>query len=209
MLRVNPSDAILLPRALEWLNEAIDEVQTHFPEAEFLQTSNISITMVASQSTYPLPTDFLQLLQLRNDDESVILTPLSREEFDRRHPDPSDESDDTPTDITLEYDRSNGRHILRVAPAPDAADTWYGIMRRWHPALSGTQGVQYDPLQRVLERWGAYFGSLEVYADAEHERFRGELFQNATRKLQGLGQVFAMQKPKQPQVPTVLRKSDY
>jgi hypothetical protein len=208
-LRVDSANSDLLARALQWLNRGIDKVQMYVPEAEFLQTSEMSLTLVVSQPTYPLPSDLLELRQLRNDDESVIIDIHPREKFDRLHPDPSDEDDATPRDGTLEYDRANARHILRVAPAPNATDTLYGIMRRWHPTLSGSQNIQYDKLQTTLEAWGTYQGSLEVYADPEHQPLRAEFKTNALEATQAFQQIMDAQKPKERQIPTVLKKSDY
>lgn len=208
-LRLPSTDTTLLERALEWLKDAIEDVQEYIPEAEFFQTAEMPLTLVINQTTYAMPSDMLQLIQVRNDDESVILNLMNRSEFDRRHPDPSSEAAATPSDGTLEYDRSNNRHILRVAAKPVAADTFYAIMRRWHSSLGSSQNVQYDHLEKVLERRAVYYGSLEVFNDNEYVQFRNELNNVSIEKIKGLSRVVALQKPTSPQIPTVLKKSDY
>ena len=203
-----PSDSdLLLDRALEWLKDAIEDAQMFLPEAEFFQMSEMPLTLVVSQATYALPSDMLQLMQVRNNDESVIINMLSRDEFDRRHP--SSEDDATPNDGTLEYDRNNNRHILRLAPPPVAADTLYAIMRRWHPTLSDSQNIQYDKLEKALERRAIYYGSVEVFNDNEFTNYRAELKNISVEKFNALQRVVAIQKPHRTQVPTILRKSGY
>ncbi|MFH1628669.1 MAG: hypothetical protein ABIE47_08095 [Pseudomonadota bacterium] len=209
ILTMDSTDTVLLARALEWLNEAVEDVAMYLPEAEFFQTSEMPLTLVVDQATYAMPSDFFQLIQVRNDDESVILNMLPRAEFDRRHPDPSSETTDTPADGTLEFDRENGRNILRVAPIPASADTFYAIVRRWHKTLSSTQGLQWDKIQRTVERRGAYYGSLEVRNFTEDAPFRAELAQVSLAKMQALQQIVTIMKPRPVRIPTVMRKGDY
>lgn len=208
-LGINSDETVLQERALNWLNEALDDVQMYIPDAEFLQVAEMPVTLVVSRATYVLPTDFMVLTQFRNDTESTILNFITRAEFDRRHPDPSTEGDATPSDVTLEYDRQSGRHVVRVGPAPVAADTCYVIMKRWHPALSASQDIQWDKLKHVLIRRAAYYGSLEIYQDNEYVQMRNELNTVSLNKIQALQGVLAMQKPRPNQIPVVLRKSDY
>ena len=201
-----PSDnSLLLGRALRWINKTLDKLQTYVPEAEFLQTSEIKLTLVADKATYALPTDFFQLLQVRSDTDLIILNMLTREKFDREHPDPSGEETGNPSDCTFEYDRSSNRHIIRLAPIPDSTDIYYAIMRRWHPSLSSSQDVQWDKLETVLEDGGIYHGSLSIYADPEYAQLRAELKANWLEAAQGISQILALQKPKPAQIPVVLR----
>ncbi len=205
----NSEDTILLERSLEWLNEALEDIQMYLPDAEFLQTSEMPLTLIVGQATYAMPPDFMQLIQIRNDDESVIIEVIPRAEFDRRHPDPSTEATAIPSDGTLEYDRVNHRNILRIAPAPDDDDVFMAIMKRWHPTLSAAQAIQWDKLQYVIARRAAYFGSLEIYPDNEFIQYRQELNTLSLNKIQALQQIVAIQKPRPNQIPTVLKKSEY
>lgn len=205
----NPNDRAMQSRAMRWLNMTLDEMQGFMPDVEFLQASEMSITLTDGTATYAMPTDFIYLSQVRIDSESRILEERTREEFDRIHPDPANEDEDIPADYTLEYDRTSGRHVMRVGPTPDASYTAHGIMRRWHPALTGSQYIQYDKLQTVLEKGGVYHGSLSVYADQEYAQYRSELKQNWLESARGLQQVLMQQKPRPRQIPTVLRREDY
>ncbi len=201
-----PTDnSTLQGRALRWLNKTLDKLQTYVPEAEFLQTSEIELTLVVNQATYALPADFFHLLQLRSDTDSIILNVLTREKFDREHPNPSREDPGSPRDVTLEYDRSSNRNIIRIGPAPDNADTYYAIMRRWHPSLSSSQDVQWDKLETVLEEGAFYHGALVIYADPEYTQYRAELKTNWLESAQGISQILALQKPNPSQIPVVLR----
>jgi hypothetical protein len=156
-----------------------------------------------------MPENFFYLGQMRIDSESRILEMRTREEFDRLHPDPANEDEDVPYDITLEYDRNNGRHVLRFAPIPDSAYVCHGILRRWHPSLSSSQNLQYDKLETAIENGGIYEGSMSVYADPEYTQYRAELKQRWLESVQGLQQILNMQKPKPRQIPVVLRREDY
>jgi len=205
----NPSDTTMQSRALRWLNKTLDKMQGFMPDVEFLQTSEMTITFSDGTAYYVMPTDFFYLSQVRIDSESRILEERTREEFDRLHPYPADEDEDVPADYTFEYDRTNGRHVMRVGPIPDASYTAHGIMRRWHPSLSASQNIQYDKLQTALEDGGAYHGSLSIYADPEYTQYRSELKQNWLEAVQGIQQILNMQKPKPRQIPVVLRREDY
>lgn len=202
----NPSDTLMQSRALRWLNKTLDLMQGFMPDVEFLQTSEMTITFTDGTATYVMPTDFFHISQVRIDDEDRILDEFSREEFDRRHPDPSGEDEDVPSDFTLEYDRGNGRHVMRVGPIPDTSYDAHGIMRRWHPSLTSNQNIQYDKLQTALEDGGIWQGSMSVYADQEYTQLRGELKQKWLESVQSLQQVLNMQKPRPQQIRTVLRK---
>ena len=205
------NDTVMLDRALRWLNKTLDKIQGFMPDVEFLQVSEMPLTLVVGQATYALPSDFMAFSQpqIRNDSEGIIINIIPRDEFDRLHPDPSSESNAPTSDATLEYDRDNNRHILRFCPAPDATDVVYAVMRRWHPLLSSGQNVIYDKLETALEDGAIYHGGLEVFSAPEYVNYRQELKSQWLEAVQGLQQVFAIQKPHRPQIPTVLKKSLY
>lgn len=208
-LGLNPDDTTMQGRALRWLNKALDKVQGFMPDMEFLKTAEIAITLVDGQATYVMPTDFFAMTGLRIDEEDMILEEFPREEFDRRHPDPANEEEDVPSDYTFEYDRTSGRHVIRLGPIPDDAYDCHGILKRWHPALSGSQDIQYDKLETVLEEGAIWEGSKSVYADPEYTQYRAELKQSWLESSQSFQQIMAMSKPRSKQIPVVLRKSDY
>jgi len=205
----NPDDTTLQGRALRWLNKSMDKLCGFMPDAEFLQTAEISITLVDGTATYIMPDDFFYMSQLRIDEESRILEEFTRQEFDRRHPDPANEEEDVPSDYTFEYDRVNGRHVIRFGPIPDDAYVCHGILKRWHPALSSSQNIQYDKLETVLEEGAIWEGSKSIYADQEYTQYRSELKGSWLESAQGFQQIMAFQKPRSKQVRVVLRKSDY
>jgi len=204
----NPSDTTMQERALHWLNKALDKIQAFIPDVEFLQTAEMSISFADGQATYLMPSDFFYLNQIRIDSESRILDQFSHEDFDRRHPYPADEDEDVPSDYTLEYDRTNGRHIIRVGPIPDATYDAHAIMRRWHPTLSASQGIHYEKLETALEDGGIWEGCLSIYPDPEYAQIRSEWKSRWLESVQGLQQVFNQQKPKPQQIRTVLRRGD-
>lgn len=205
----NPSDTLMQARALRWINKAMDNLQGFMPDVEFLQSAEMEITLVDGQAAYAMPTDFFYLSQVRIDEETRILDEYSREEFDRRHPDPANEEEDIPSDYTFEYDRSTGRHIIRFGPIPDDSYDCHGIIRRWHPSINASQGLQYDKLQTCLENGGIWEGSMSVYMDNEYTQIRGELKTKFLESVQALQQVLNMQKPRPRQIRTVLRREDY
>lgn len=209
VLGYNASDTTLLPQALEWLNEAMDDILFYIPEAEFFQKSDMTISTVADQAAYPMPTDFLALTSLVDVTNQNPLDVLTREEFDRRHPDPSDEETDAPSDVTYEYDRNNLRNVIRLGPIPDAAYTLRAVMRCWHPSLSSSQSMLWDKAESAVKRRAAYYGSIELYNSPEDIHFRNELDTLSMRKLDALRGLLASQKPRPTQVPAILRKSDY
>lgn len=205
----NPDNTVLQARALRWLNKSLDKLQGYIPDVEFLQTSEMTITLVASQATYALPIDFFYIGQIRIDEESLILNQHTKDGFDRLHPDPANEDEDVPSDFTLEFDRVNGRHILRLAPIPDDAYVMHATIRRWHPALTGSQNIQYDKLETTLEEGGIYHGSLSIYGDQEYIQLRAEYKSNWLEAVQNLQQPLNMQKPRPIRIPTQLKKMEW
>lgn len=191
------------------MNKVLDKIQGFMPDAEFLQTAEMAITFAHAQATYVMPSDFFFMNQIRIDSETRVLDPYSHEDFDRRHPDPANEAEDVPSDYTFEFDRVNQRHILRIAPTPDAAYAAHGIMRRWHQTLTGIQGIQYDKLETALEEGAIYEGSKSIYADNEYLQYRAELKTSFLESTQALQQILMQQKPHPRQIRTVLRKGDY
>ena len=209
VLGVDSTDTYLLARALKWLQKSYDKLIAFVPEAEYLQKSENYLTTVADQATYALPSDFFQLLSLRDDTNSTIIDVITREQFDRNHPDPSGESTSKPYECTTEYDRVNKRHVIRLAAIPDDAYVLYAVMRCWPPALSSSVDPLHYKLETTLEEGGVYHGSLETHADAEYTNYRAELKTNWLEAVEGISQIFNVQKPSPPQVPEKLRKSDY
>lgn len=208
-LGMNYSDTVLQARALRWLNKALDRIQMYIPEAEFLQVADMPLTLVVDQATYVLPSDFFQLLSLRNDTEGTIIYPMDRRDFDKAHPDPSSEDSGVPSDLTLEYDRTDARHVMRIAPPADSADVCYATMRRWHSTLASGTNLLYDKLELALENGGIYEGSMEIYADQEYAQLRGEYKQNFLETTQALTQVMSVQKPRSAQIPVIMSRSNY
>ncbi|MFH0822268.1 MAG: hypothetical protein V2B18_05910 [Pseudomonadota bacterium] len=210
-LQMDYADATLLARALDWLNKAMDRIQGYLPEAEFLQKSEMSIATVDGQATYVLPSDFLELLSLRDDTNATNLDMIPREQFDRNHPDPSTEDEGLPYEYTLEFDRSTtpGTNIIRLAAIPAAAYTLYATMRCFHPDLAaGGQGIIWERLRFTVEDWATYFGSLEFWKSNEYAQWRSELEKEALNATQNLKQLLAIQKPRPSQIRTVLKKSE-
>jgi len=208
-LGLNPADTTMQSRALRWINKSLDKLQGFIPDMEFLKTSEIEITLVDGQATYAMPADFFSMTQIRIDSETRILDEFPRAEFDRRHPDPDNETEDVPSDYTFEYDRQNGRHIIRFGPIPDSAYVCHGILKRWHPALTSSQNIQSDKLETVIEEGAIWEGSKSVYADPEYTQYRMELKTSWLESSQSFQQIMAMQKPRPKQIRVVLKKSDY
>lgn len=209
ILGYNSDDTVLAARALYWLNEAMDDIMFALPDAEFFQKSDMTLATVADQAAYPLPAEFFSLLSLVDSTNQNPLDVLTREEFDRRHPDPSSEDTDSPKDVTFEYDVANVRNIIRLAPIPDDAYTLRAVMRCWHTALSATQAIPWDKVETVVKRRAAYYGAIELYNAPEDVNYRNELNQLSMVKMTGLQNVLSRQKPRPKQIPVVLRKSDY
>ena len=208
-LGLDSTDTVLLARALRWLQKSIDKLQGSMPSSEIFQKSEMSMDTVDGQATYALPADFIQMISLRDDDNSTIIVPVERPQFDREHPKPSDESEGKPDEYTLEYDQGNRRHIFRLAPIPDDEYTLYAVMKVWHPKLSSSQGLTYDKIETAVEDGGTYQGSLEIYPDQEYATYRAELKENWRDSLIAAKNIFAMQKPKAARIRTFLRKNQY
>jgi hypothetical protein len=204
-LSVDSTNAVLLARALRWMNKAMDKFQGYIVESEFLQKSESSLNTIADQATYAMPSDFFDILSLRDDNNNTIIEKITREEFDRRHPDPSGESTGKPYEYTLEYDRSSGVSIIRLSLIPDDAYTLYAVTRNWHPTLTAGQGLIYDKLETAIEEGGIYHGALSLYSDPEYANYRAELKANWLEAVQNLSQILEMQKPKPSQIPVRLR----
>ena len=208
-LGLNSSDTTWQARATRWTNKALDKAQSFIPIAEFMQNSNAYIATVADQATYSLPADFLQMLHLRDDNNSTTLNELTHGQFDRNHPDPSTESTGKPYEYTLEYDISTGVHILRLAAIPDDAYTLYATMRTFHPTLSGSQDLMYSKLETALEDWAIFEGSLVVFPDNEFVNYRAELKARANESMSGIANLLTMQKPSPRQIPVQMKKGIY
>lgn len=208
-LGVSSSDSKFQTRCTRWINKTLDKIQFYAPEAEFLQNSEVTLATVADQETYSMPTDFMQLLTLRDDDNATEIKILDRELFDKLHPDPSGESTGKPYECTLEFDISSGVHILRLAAIPDDAYDLFATFRRFHPAISASQNLMYDKLETALEDGAVYHGALELYPDAEYTQFRAELKANWLESAQAISQIFAIQKPRRPQIPMMLRRNTH
>lgn len=206
-LGLNSADSTWQTRATRWINKALDKVTMVAPNAEFLQNSYMSIDTVADQATYSLPSDFIELLSLRDDNNETNIEILSHGEFDKRHLDPSGEDTDPPSECTLEFDTSSGGHMLRLAPIPDAAYTLYATMRTFHPALSGSQALLWPKLETALEDWAIYEGALVVHIFPEMANYRLELKERAKESVELVAGLLNTQKPSPRQIPTVLKKS--
>lgn len=209
-LRMNSADTALLARALVWLNYAMDMVQGYLPEAEYLQKSEMTIATVTSTALYALPSDFFQLMSLRDDSNKTVIDIITREQFERNHPDPSTESTARPYEATLEFDRSTspGTHILRLAAIPDDTYNLYAVMRCFHPALSGSQDTIWAKLQMILESGAAYYGAMELWADNEFSAYRQELKNEWLNATKAISQIMAMQRPRPTRIRTVMKESD-
>jgi hypothetical protein len=209
LLGVNSDDTVLLARALEWLNEAMDEIMMFVPEAEFFQKSYMTIDTVASQAVYSLPSNFFYLSELVDEDNQTPLKMITREKFDRLYPDPTSDNEDSPSEYTLEYDPSRNLNVMRLWPIPDDVYTLKAVMRCWHETLSDSQDIPWDKLESAIKRRAAYYGAFEVYNSPDDAHYRAELGQLSGQKMILLQQFLAMQRPKPRQIPTVLRKSEY
>jgi len=209
VLGIDSTDTVMLDVALDALNKSYDKLVMFVPEAEYLQKSENYLVTVDGQATYALPSDFFQLLSLRDDTSKTNIDIITREQFERNHPDPSSESEAKPYECTLEYDRSNKRHILRLAAIPDTTYTLYAVMRCWPTALSASTDPLHAKLETVLEEGGIYHVSLRTHAEPEYLQYRQELKGNWLEAVQAISQMFNVQKPRPPQIPIKLRKSDY
>lgn len=205
----NPNNSSMQTRALRWINKSLDKIQGFLPDLDIFQMSEMTITLEDGTATYPMPSDFLSFDQMRIDSENRILNIFNREEFDRRHPYPSDENEDVPEDVTFEYDRQSPRWIMRVGPIPDTSYDAHGIMRRWHPSLTTSQVIQHDKLETAIEDGGIYHGSLTIYQDAEYAQYRQELKQNWLDSINALRQFMNKGKIIPKQIPTMLKRNDY
>lgn len=203
------SDETLQSMAYRWMQKTYDKIVTAIPEAEYLQKSEMTITMIEDQATYALPDNFFSFVILRDDDNSTILTQITRQEFDRLHPDPSDEDSGLPTDYTLEYDRTSKRHIIRIAPVPDDGYTFYASMRCWPTDLGAAVDPTYPKLRTAIEEGGIYEGSKVLFADPEYMNYRLQLKGDRDEAILGISRIFAIQKPNPPQVPVVMKRSNY
>jgi hypothetical protein len=204
-LSVDSANTVLLARALRWMNKSMDKFQGFIIESEFLQKSESKLTTIADQATYALPADHFDMLILRDDTNKTTIQPKTREEFDRAHTDPSTESTGKPYEYTMEYDRSAGRHIMRLALIPDSTYDLYAVTRNWHPTLTSNQGLIYDKLETAIEEGGIYHGALSLYSDPEYANYRAELKSNWLEAVQNLSQILEIQKPKPAQIPIRLK----
>jgi hypothetical protein len=205
-LGLNSSDSTWQGRATRWINKALDKITMVCPNAEFLQNSYVSINTVADQPTYSMPSDFFELLSLRDDDNKTDIEILTHGEFDRRHLDPSGEDTNPPIHCTLEFDTSSGVAVMRLAPIPDDAYTLYATMRTFHPTLSGSQVLVWDKLQTALEDQAIYEGSLVVFPDAEFANYRLELKERGGESIRLVAGLLNSQKPAPARIPTVLKR---
>jgi len=194
-LRLDSANSTMQDRALHWMNKALDKIQAYVPQAEFMKKSERTITTVASQATYALPTDFIKMLSLRDDTNQTIIDPVIREEFDRRHPDPSSESTGKPYEYTLEYDNTQdpGLHYMRLALIPDSAYMLYAVMQVWHPDLSAVQNPAYTKLETAIEDMAIAEGCMEVYAEPEFAQLRQEFKLSAQDSVRLVERIFNSQ----------------
>jgi hypothetical protein len=209
-IRMNSTDTTLLARALVWLNTALDLTQGYLPDVEFMQKSEMTLSTVDGTAIYALPSDFLQLISLRDDTSGNIIDIITREQFDRNHPDPSSEEEAAPYEAAIEFDRSTGpgTSILRLAAIPDAVYVLYGIMRCFHPALSASQDTIWAKLQPVLEAGAAYQGALELWGDDEYRYWRSELKNEWLNATKAISQLLALQRVKPKRIRVVMKESD-
>lgn len=208
-LGFDSTSTVLLDRSLRWANKAIDRIQGYITSADFLMKAEVKLTTVADQDTYAMPSDFFQLMTLRDDSNEVSIDVWTREEFERSHPNPSGESTGKTTEVSLEFDRYSGRHVMRCAPIPDAAYVWYATMRCWHPSLSSTQNPIYSQLQTVIEHGGIYYGALAMLQDPEYANYTNKVEAEFNNSIKSIERIFNSQKLHPPQIPVVLKKSDY
>ena len=205
-LGLNSSDSTWQARATRWINKALDKATMLNPGSEFVQISNATISASDGTATYNLPTGFISLLHIRNDTSAWEIKIRSHGEFDRAHPDPSSEAEDSPSECTLEFDIDNNVHVLRVAPIPDDDYTLYYTYRKFHPALAGDQDLEYDKFETALEDWAIWEGSLVVFPDNEFVNYRNELRSRATESMKLLSQLVNFQKPAPRNIPIQLKR---
>jgi len=208
-LEVDSTSSTLLARALRWMNIAMDFITGEIPNAEFLKSSESYITTVADQATYSMPSDFFDLITLRDDTSGDgQLEILDRAEFDLRHPDPSSEDTDAPTEVTLEYNPSSAVHEMRLAPIPDDAYVLYAAMRRFHPDLATDQNPTWTKLETALQLGGVWQGSLKLYPDPEYAQIRAENKDAFLMAISGIKRILMLQAPKPNRIPVRMRRSD-
>ena len=208
-LGLNSADTTFQARATRWINKALDKAMAMNPSAEIFQISNATISTVADTATYDLPTTFIKLKHIRDDNNSTEIEILSHEQFDDRHPDPSSESTSPPKECTLEFDVSTGVHVLRLAPIPDDAYTLYYTAASFHTALSGSQALMYPKLETALEDWAIWEGSLVVYPENEYVNLRNELKQRAGESMMLWSGMMNYQKPAPKQIRTQMKRYIY
>jgi len=201
------TNTILLARALRWANKAYDKLVGFLPEAEFFQKSETEMTTIADQATYVMPSNWFQIVSFRDDTNSTIIAEITRQEFDRLHSDPSNESTGKPSEYTLEYDHVNKRMVIRMAPIPDDSYTCYATVRMWPDEMSSTKDPIYDKLRTALEEGGIYEGAKVIFADPEHSQYRIELQGERDAAFMAISRIVAKQKPNPPQVPIAMRKN--
>ena len=208
-LGLNSSDSTMQSRATRWVNKALDKALMYNPMSEFVQISNATISTVADTPTYSLPAGFMDLLHIRNDTSAWEIEIRAHGQFDRAHPDPSSETTDSPSECTLEFDIDNNVHKLRLAPIPDDVYTLYYTYRKFHPALSGSQDLEFDKFETALEDWAIWEGSLVVFPDNEYAQYRMELRSRANESMKLLSQFQSAQRPAPRNIPIQLKRGIY
>jgi hypothetical protein len=206
-LQQNSASETYVNMAIHWINKAMRIIEQRIPNAEFLQRSETYLTTVADQPTYPLPADFFELRSLRDDTNNNVISPVTREQFERNHPDPSSESTGKPYEYTLEFDRTEKKHVLRFSLIPDDEYKLYMVWMAWHPTLSESQNPIFDRIEDVLENGAVYFGARIFWKEPEYKQIRDEYKRDFDESLLGLQALCMRQKPRPAQIPLVLRNS--
>jgi len=112
-----------------------------------------------------------------------------------------------PTTFCLEYDETNARHVFRIDPSPDAAYIGSLLYLAYPSALSGSVDAVWSRLEYVLERGGAYFGALELFAANDPKI--GMLERKYEQAIESLTKMDMDMVPKRYTTPVIMKKSDY
>ena len=207
-LLLNTSNTTYISKCIRWLNKTMFDIESVVPNSEFLQKSESYLDTVADQATYMLPADFFELRSLRDDTNNNIISPVTREQFDRNHPDPSSENTGEPYEYTMEFDRTEGRSLIRLSLIPNDTYRIYMIYRAWHPTLTAQQNPIFDRLETVLEQGATWYGSVAMYKEAEYESMRNNYKMMYDRAMFNFQAMCMGQKPTPRQIPCQMRK-DY
>ncbi len=111
-----------------------------------------------------------------------------------------------PVQFCLEFDATNGKHVFRLDPVPDAVYIGSLLYSALPSQLSGSVEPLWTHFEYALECGGIYHGSKEIIEDAQ---MRAEFKSDYEVAIQSLIQLDQDLIPKHDRIPLVTRRTDY